>query len=65
MSLGVIFPGQGAQSVGMLADVAERFGSVRDKFAQASDALGSDLWDVVQNGPAEALNRSLAESSRA
>lgn len=51
-----VFPGQGSQKVGMLADAHERFGAVRDTFAEASDALGYDVWDLVQNGEQEALN---------
>lgn len=50
------FPGQGAQQVGMLADVAAEFPQVLETFAEASDAIGFDLWAMVQNGPAETLN---------
>ena len=56
MALGAIFPGQGAQSVGMLADLAEAYPSVREKFAQASEVLGFDVWRMVQDGPAEDLS---------
>ncbi len=56
MSLGGVFPGQGAQSVGMLADLAEAFPSVEQRFAQASDCLGFDVWRMVQDGPAEDLS---------
>ena len=51
-----IFPGQGSQQVGMLASAHERFTAVRDTFAEASQALGYDMWTLVQNGPQEALN---------
>ncbi|MBC3767848.1 ACP S-malonyltransferase [Neptunicella marina] len=51
-----VFPGQGSQTVGMLADLAEQFPQVEQTFAEASDALGYDLWDVVKHGPAEKLN---------
>lgn len=51
-----VFPGQGSQKVGMLAAAAEAFPSVADTFAEASDALGYDLWDLVQNGEQAALN---------
>ena len=54
----ITFPGQGSQSVGMLAGLAESFTIVRDTFDEASDALGSDLWKLSQNGPAEDLNRT-------
>ncbi|MFT7651599.1 MAG: [acyl-carrier-protein] S-malonyltransferase [Candidatus Azotimanducaceae bacterium] len=56
MSIGAIFPGQGAQSVGMLADLAQSFPVVQDKFSEASDVLGFDLWRMVQDGPAEDLS---------
>lgn len=56
MSLAFIFPGQGSQSVGMLKELAENFSEVNTTFQEASDALGYDLWDVIQNGPAEKLN---------
>lgn len=56
MSVGAVFPGQGAQSVGMLADLAEQFPSVVQKFEQASDYLGFDVWKMVQEGPAEDLS---------
>ncbi len=56
MSLGAVFPGQGAQSVGMLADLAAAFPSVEQRFAQASECLGFDVWRMVQDGPAEDLS---------
>ncbi len=56
MTLGAVFPGQGAQSVGMLGELAENFPSIKDKFAEASDALGFDMWRLVQDGPAEDLS---------
>ena len=54
--LSFVFPGQGSQSVGMLADLANAFPLVGETFAEASAALGFDLWRLVQGGPAEALN---------
>jgi [acyl-carrier-protein] S-malonyltransferase len=51
-----VFPGQGSQKVGMLADAHATYAAVRDTFAEASDALGYDMWDLVQNGEQEALN---------
>ncbi|RIY31413.1 [acyl-carrier-protein] S-malonyltransferase [Psittacicella melopsittaci] len=51
MKLAFIFPGQGSQSQGMLKDLAEKYPEVLDYFKQASDVLGYDLWDVVQNDP--------------
>lgn len=52
----VVFPGQGSQSVGMLADLAAAYPLVKDVFTEASDALGYDLFALTQNGPAEDLN---------
>ncbi len=51
MSLGFAFPGQGSQFVGMLSDVAAAHGSVRERFAEAGDAIGIDLWRIVTDGP--------------
>jgi len=56
MSLAVVFPGQGSQSLGMLKDLADSFPIIQETFASASDALGYDLWQVVQQGPEEKLN---------
>jgi len=53
-----VFPGQGSQSVGMLADVAAQYPIVEETFAEASAALGYDLWTLVQQGPAEELNKT-------
>lgn len=53
---GMVFPGQGSQSVGMLAGLAEAFPQVTETFQEASDALGLDLWRLVQDGPPETLN---------
>lgn len=54
--LAFVFPGQGSQKVGMLAAAAEAFPSVGQTFEEAADALGYDLWDLVQNGEQAALN---------
>lgn len=54
----MVFPGQGSQTVGMLADLAAQFPIVEQTFAEASDALGYDLWKLVQEGPAEELNKT-------
>ena len=51
MSLGFVFPGQGSQSVGMLSDVAAAHGSVQERFHEAGDAIGIDLWRIVSDGP--------------
>ncbi len=58
MSFAFIFPGQGSQSVGMLADLAARHAQVMETFAEVSGALGYDLWKVVQNGPVKELNQT-------
>lgn len=55
----MIFPGQGSQSVGMQAALAERFEEVRDVWREAEDVLGVDLWDVVRHGPPERLNETV------
>lgn len=55
-NLAFVFPGQGSQKVGMLADIASDFSVITDTFAEASDALGYDVWDLVQNGEQEQLN---------
>lgn len=51
-----VFPGQGSQSLGMLADLAATFPLVQTTFAEASDALGKDLWQLAQQGPEADLN---------
>ncbi|MBY0417769.1 MAG: ACP S-malonyltransferase [Pararheinheimera sp.] len=56
--LALVFPGQGSQSVGMLAELHAEFASVRDTFAEASAALGYDLWALVANGPDTELNET-------
>ncbi|WP_336701922.1 ACP S-malonyltransferase [Pantoea dispersa] len=53
-----VFPGQGSQTVGMLADLAAENPQVEATFREASDALGYDLWQLVQQGPAEELNKT-------
>lgn len=54
----MVFPGQGSQTVGMLSELAADFPVVQQTFAQASDALGYDLWTLVQQGPTEELNKT-------
>lgn len=55
MSIAMIFPGQGSQSQGMQADLADRYPFVTETYAAASEILGYDLWQLVQAGPAEKL----------
>ncbi|WP_026106203.1 ACP S-malonyltransferase [Vreelandella jeotgali] len=54
--LALMFPGQGSQQPGMLRELAERYSVVGTTFNEASDALGYDLWEVVQEGPEASLN---------
>lgn len=56
MTLAVVFPGQGSQSVGMLTELAEWSADVRATFEEAADYLNQDLWQLLQTGPMEALN---------
>lgn len=56
MNFAVVFPGQGSQSVGMLKELAAAEPLVEQTFAEASSVLGYDLWQLVQNGPEEALS---------
>ncbi|TAN52765.1 MAG: [acyl-carrier-protein] S-malonyltransferase [Methylococcaceae bacterium] len=57
--LALVFPGQGSQSVGMLSKLAADYPEVKETFAQASQALGFDLWQLVDNGPEDQLNLTL------
>jgi [acyl-carrier-protein] S-malonyltransferase len=58
MTFACIFPGQGSQSVGMLAGLAEAYPQVRETYQEASAALGYDLWQLVQDGPEAELNQT-------
>ncbi len=58
MSFAIVFPGQGSQSVGMLASLAAEWKQVGETFAEASMALGYDLWKLVQDGPEADLNQT-------
>ncbi len=58
MSFAAIFPGQGSQSVGMLAELAAANDTVARILAEASTVLGVDLAELMANGPDEALNRT-------
>lgn len=57
-SLAFVFPGQGSQSLGMLAELGAQQSVVVDTFAEASSALGYDLWALTQSGPEEQLNQT-------
>jgi [acyl-carrier-protein] S-malonyltransferase len=54
--LAFIFPGQGSQKIGMLAELAEAYPLVEQTFAEASDVLSYDLWSLVQQGSQEEIN---------
>lgn len=56
-TLAFVFPGQGSQTVGMLADYSENE-IVQTTFNEASKALGYDLWQLISQGPAEKLNQT-------
>lgn len=55
---GFVFPGQGSQKTGMLADLAAQYTHVTDTFAEASDALGQDLWQIVRDNPDGLLDQT-------
>ena len=57
-TLAFVFPGQGSQSLGMLADLAAAHPQVRATFDEASEGAGMDLWAVSQQGPEEQLNQT-------
>lgn len=56
--LAFVFPGQGSQSMGMLAELAALHPVVEETFREASDGAGVDLWSLSQGGPEEMLNRT-------
>lgn len=58
MSLAFVFPGQGSQSVGMLNLLADGHPEIKETFAEASTALGYDLWSVAATGPEDKLNQT-------
>lgn len=55
MKTAFLFPGQGSQAQGMLSDSVD---AVSETFEEASDALGYDLWGLIQQGPVEQLNQT-------
>jgi [acyl-carrier-protein] S-malonyltransferase len=57
-NLAFVFPGQGSQSVGMLAQLAASYPEVKKTFDKASYVLGRDLWDLVANGTEDQLNQT-------
>lgn len=57
-SFAFVFPGQGSQQIGMLAELAAENPLIQNTFSEASAVLGYDLWDLVQNGPEADLNQT-------
>jgi len=56
--IAIVFPGQGSQSVGMMTDWGDYQPVVKEVYAQASEVLGYNLWEVVSEGPAGRLNQT-------
>ncbi|WP_339842760.1 ACP S-malonyltransferase [uncultured Halopseudomonas sp.] len=57
-TLAFVFPGQGSQAIGMLGPLAQEHSLITETFAEASEALGYDLWALCQEGPEADLNRT-------
>jgi [acyl-carrier-protein] S-malonyltransferase len=57
-ALAFVFPGQGSQALGMLAELASEYAIVKTTFEEASAGAGADLWAISQDGPEELLNRT-------
>lgn len=58
MKTAFLFPGQGSQTIGMLNELATEYHQVGEVFAEASEAIGIDLWALCQTGPEEQLNKT-------
>ena len=58
MTIAIVFPGQGSQSLGMMSNLAEHHSIVNQTYAEAADAIGLDLWKLSQKGPEEELNKT-------
>ena len=56
--IAAVFPGQGSQSPGMLSALAADWPQVRETFAEASELLGEDLWQIAQDNPDDRLNQT-------
>lgn len=56
--LAFVFPGQGSQHLAMLAELAAEHSVIQETFAEASEVLGYDLWELAQNGPEADLNQT-------
>jgi len=55
-NLAFVFPGQGSQKIGMLAELAEQNPIIEKTFSEASEVLGYDMWDLIQQGAQEDIN---------
>ena len=55
-NLAFVFPGQGSQKIGMLADLAEHNPIIEKTFSEASEVLGYDMWHLIQKGAQEDIN---------
>jgi [acyl-carrier-protein] S-malonyltransferase len=53
-----LFPGQGSQTVGMLAELAQQSPLVESTFAEASESAGVDLWEIISAGPKDKLDQT-------
>jgi len=58
-SYAIVFPGQGSQSLGMLASVSNHYPEIKETYDQASQVLGYDLWKLTQEGPSEKLDQTV------
>lgn len=58
-TLAFVFPGQGSQFVGMLSTYAQQYPLVKETFDEASNALGKNLWTLIQSGPESELNQTV------
>lgn len=58
MKLAFVFPGQGSQAVGMLAELSAQFSIIQQTYDEASAELGYNMWQLVQEGPEQRLNQT-------
>ena len=58
MTRAIVFPGQGSQAVGMISDLYEQSQVVKDTVAEASAALGYDMWELISDNPNDNLNKT-------
>ena len=57
--IGLVFPGQGSQFVGMGGDLCEHYQTFRNVFARSREILGTDILSLCLNGPREALDQTV------